>query len=148
MMNCGNCGSKSLSRVNQKGKLCQWTDYPSIPLLFDFIATECSICGNVSFTHDDLEKRDAACKASVKKIVRKLIEMTLDREQIDQIVLADRLGVSPIYLSSIKNGKKTPAFKLFNLLKILALSEQGYAISDPKLDLSRNFKVQRTEKST
>lgn len=69
---------------------------------------------------DDSRKLDQAAEDSILDQVHIFIDRIIKRENCTQVELAQRLGVTSQYLSSIKNGTNIPGFQTFNFLKVLA----------------------------
>ena len=64
------------------------------------------------------------CKTDDSDRVKKykdFIETIIGRERCKQIDIAERIGRSPEYLSSIKSGANLPSFSIFNFLVPLCL---------------------------
>ena len=74
---------------------------------------------------------DKAIEESVRTQVFKFIEIIIQREKCAQGDLAQRLGVTPQYLSAIKSGSKLPGYQTFNFLKILAANAQAFRLASP-----------------
>jgi len=135
MKKCGNCGSKELSKRNQKGKIFPWRDYPAVQLIADVMFMECHQCNNVVLSVSDHQKLDEVIVKSIQYATSSLIGMILLKSKCTQVELSIHAGVSKEYLSEIKSGRKQPSFQMFTLLKILAFGKDAFSISDPKYEL-------------
>jgi DNA-binding transcriptional regulator YiaG len=128
---CGECGSKEVSLIDQKGKPFPWKDYPAVFLAGDLKVLECELCHNLILSGSDVKKLSTVLVQSVSKNTMTFIETVLMREKCTQVELATRLGVTPEYLSEIKSGRKQPSFQTYNFLKTLASDPKSFAVSDP-----------------
>jgi transcriptional regulator with XRE-family HTH domain len=60
----------------------------------------------------------------------------------DQKEIAKRVGVTPEYLSEVKNGRAVPSFQFFNFLKTIALNgKRTFEIASPDIQMDSNNKV-------
>lgn len=132
-LRCGECASRNIKKTDLRGQRFLWKDYPSVLLTKDFSAAQCEDCGEIVFTGSDAKDFDEAIRRSIKQQVATFIDVILEREPgLTQTTLAERLGISPEYLSEIKSGRKQPAFGVFNFLKTLALDKKAFKESDPE----------------
>jgi hypothetical protein len=115
-MRCGECGSKNLALTNIKGSYVPWKDYTQVELLFDQKVNVCGECGNHIYTSKDLVELDVNIARSVQSKVATSLQYFFDRG-LQQDSLADALGVTPEFLSTVKKGKKRLSFTTFNLLQ-------------------------------
>jgi hypothetical protein len=81
------------------------------------------------------EKLDLAIEESIRTQVNLFINKVLEREHCKQVDLAERIGVTPEYLSALKSGSRIPAFQTFNFLKVLAVNEQAFKLANPNAKL-------------
>ena len=128
---CGNCGSKDLVELENKGPF-PWKDFPMVFLAHGISMQKCHNCGETIMPASLAPKIDKAILESISNQVKEYIAQIIDREKALQIELSQRLGVTPEYLSEIKSGRKIPSFQTYNFLKVLAQDKKAYAISDPK----------------
>ena len=128
---CGNCGSNKLVEANSYGPFV-WRDFPAIQTLKSMHILKCSSCSETITSLSAGPKLDQLIEESICENIRKFITKIIEREDTLQIDLSHRLGVTPEYLSEIKSGRKIPSFQTYNFLKVLALDEKAYRISDPK----------------
>jgi len=131
---CGNCGSFKIKKVAYHGPF-PWKDYPQIYLVRPFKMDQCQVCGETMGPVGEGEKIDRAIEESIRAQVRLFIDKITKREKCKQIDLAERLGVTPEYLSALKTGAKIPAFQTFNFLKVLAVNEQAFQLANPAAKL-------------
>lgn len=131
---CGNCGNKTMSLQKVAGPF-PWKDFPAVQLVAAIELLKCSSCGETGLRPNDSDRIDRAVEASIRVISRVLVDSILSREACSQIALAARIGVTPEYLSGIKNGLRTPGFQTFNMLKILAEGHDAFLAADPLFQL-------------
>ena len=131
---CGNCGAKSISKKPTIGPF-PWKDYPKVYLVTPIELHQCDVCGEYMGPAGEGAMIDEAIEASIKAQVRLFVEKIVEREKCTQVDLAERIGVTPEFLSNIKNGLKTPGFQTFNFLKILAVDEQAFRLASPSAKL-------------
>jgi hypothetical protein len=112
-----------------------WKDYPQVYLVKPFDTDQCQVCGETMGSAGEGEKIDRAIEESIRTQVRLFIDRIIEREHCKQVDLAERLGVTPEYLSSLKAGSKLPAFQTFNFLKVLAVNEQAFQLASPAAKL-------------
>lgn len=134
MRRCGDCGSREIKKVSASGMSFPWKDFPSISITnSDLKLLKCAICGNVMQLASDSEAIDGAIVQSIIQQTRGFIDRVILKEECTQVELArNHLGITPEHLSVIKSGKQIPSFQLFTLLKILALTPNGYKVSSPE----------------
>lgn len=138
-MRCGECGSKNIKIRNVAGKTFRWKDFSKVTLSQKLELNVCQECENVILLLADGEKLDTAIEASVFEQVRLAISAIKENQGCDQKDIAERLGISPEYLSEIKNGRQTPSFQLFNFLKTLALDRKAFEAAAPEVHI--DFKI-------
>lgn len=117
MQRCGVCGSKELEKNNIKGTTHPWKDYLQVELLYDQDCVICQKCGNQIMTPRDLAELDKNIVASIKTRIDQAIRVLTERFGVTQENVARALGVTPEYLSMVKNGNKRLSFTTFNLLQ-------------------------------
>jgi|GEM_PF-4897679 len=115
-MRCGECGNRKFKLINIKGTFHPWKDYSRVELLNDQEVLACDVCGNQIFDSAALEALDLNIVESIKMKVSSAIRYFTERLKISQEDLAEALGVTPEYLSTVKTGKKRLSFTAFNLL--------------------------------
>jgi DNA-binding transcriptional regulator YiaG len=120
-LRCGECGERKFHRQNVRGKFSTpWRDFPRAYLTKDLSILVCAQCNNYAIAGDDAERMDLAMNASVCDQASQFIEVIKAKANITGIKLASLIGITPEYLSMISNGKRTPSFQVWNLLKIIA----------------------------
>lgn len=127
---CGNCGKKTMQLQQVHGPFA-WKDFSSVTLLEPIELLKCTNCNEIGFRPKDGGAVDHAAEATIRSLTGKLITTILERENCSQLILAERVGITPEYLSGIKTGTRTPGFQTFNILKIFAEEHSAFAISDP-----------------
>lgn len=127
---CGNCGLFEMKLTKTQGPFC-WRDFPRVTLVQPIELLKCSQCGEHGLRAGDSKLLDKAVEASIRTYAKEWIEMVLTREECSQVELAGHVGITPEYLSWVKNGVRTPAFQTFNMLKTLASDPRAFVISDP-----------------
>ncbi|OFZ18046.1 MAG: hypothetical protein A2Z20_08005 [Bdellovibrionales bacterium RBG_16_40_8] len=128
---CGNCGSKNIKAVDYEGQSMPWKDYRAVLLTETFEALQCQKCNELILNAKQARSLDAVVESAITHQINIFIKMILQREHCTQIDLASHLGITEVYLSEIKSGKKIPRFQTFNFLKTLALDKASFKISDP-----------------
>lgn len=127
---CGNCGKKTMQLQQVLGTF-SWKDFSSITLLEPIELLKCTNCNEIGLRPKDSGVIDHAAEATIRSLTGKLITTILERENCSQLTLAERVGITPEYLSGIKTGTRTPGFQTFNILKIFAEEHSAFEISDP-----------------
>lgn len=128
---CGNCGSNKLTETETNGPF-KWKDFPAVYTKQNVPVIKCNTCHESIISMTTGQKIDQLIEQSLCENIKKYINKIIEREDTLQIDLSGRLGVTPEYLSEIKSGRKIPSFQTYNFLKVLALDEKAYRISDPK----------------
>ena len=131
---CGNCGNKTMELQSVKGPF-PWKDFSAVSLLAPIELLKCSKCGELGYRPKDAETIDRAVEATIRALTGMFIESIISREKCSQLVLAERVGITPEYLSGIKTGTRTPGFQTFNILKILAEDPSAFQVSDPLFEI-------------
>jgi DNA-binding transcriptional regulator YiaG len=131
---CGNCGSFDVKKSAYFGPL-PWKDYPQVYLVKPFETNQCQVCNETMGPAGEGEKMDQAIEDSIRTQVNLFITKILEREHCKQVDLAERIGVTPEYLSALKSGARIPAFQTFNFLKVLAVNEQAFKLASPSAKL-------------
>ncbi len=132
---CGNCGSNKLMETDTNGPF-MWKDFPAVHIKKSVVVLKCGACSETIISLAAGQKIDQFIEESLCENIKKYIIKIIEREDTLQIDLCIRLGVTPEYLSEIKSGRKIPSFQTYNFLKVLALNEKAYQISDPKNKIS------------
>lgn len=127
---CGNCGKKMM-RLQQVDGPFSWKDFSSVTLIESIELLKCDHCNEIAIRPKDASTIDHAAEATIRALTGKLITTIIEREKCSQLVLAERVGVTPEYISQIKTGSRTPGFQTFNILKIFAEEPSAFKISDP-----------------
>lgn len=119
---CSECGKKALVKTNVSENFSTpWKDYKSVPVVVELEIFVCNSCGNYALSSEDLRKIDQAAESSVRIWTRMFIDSILKKSHFKQHKLAEYLGLSSVYLSELRQEKRTPKFQLWNILKIVAL---------------------------
>jgi hypothetical protein len=116
MKRCGKCGKSKFGIKNIKGTFHEWKDYTHVELLEDQQVTVCENCGNVIMGIADVLVLDKNIRNSIKRKLTDAILFLTNEAKVPQLDLASALGITPEYLSMVKNGKKKLSFTAFNLL--------------------------------
>jgi DNA-binding transcriptional regulator YiaG len=114
-----------------------WKDFSSIRLFHPVELLKCSSCGEIGYRPKDTKEIDRATEATIRTLTGAFISAILAREGCSQIILAQRIGVTPEYLSGLKSGSRTPGFQTFNILKIFAEDRPAFQISDPTFEVKQ-----------
>lgn len=136
---CGECGEKIFKRRNLNGSVSMpWRDFPIAYVTKDLELWTCENCGNYVITAGDAEKIDAAVEASIRDQTSQFIDIIKSKSGKSLEELSAIIGISPQYLSNIRNEKRTPSFHLWNLLKIIAICPKDLIQKmDPSLDIRK-----------
>lgn len=141
-MTCGECGSKNIKKQNVNGRIFRWKDFSSIKNTQDLELLVCDDCQNIITRSGEGQLIDEAIKASISSQVNLAINKIKSINKCEQKEIARRLGVTPEYLSEVKNGKSVPSFQFFNFLKTIALDERrAFDIANPEIQIDLDFKV-------
>jgi DNA-binding transcriptional regulator YiaG len=120
-LRCGECGERRFERQNVKGQFSTpWRDFPHAYLTKDLRLLVCGNCANYAIDDDDADQIDLAMDASVRDQTSQFIDVIKSKANITAMKLASLVGITPEYLSMIYNGKRTPSFQVWNLLKLVA----------------------------
>ncbi len=138
-LRCGECGERKFGWQNVNGKFTTaWRDYPRAFLTKDLDLLVCGNCGNYAIVDDEADKIDLAMDASVRDQTAQFIDVIKSKAGITAAKLASAVGVSPEYLSMLSNEKKTPAYRVWNILKIIARDPKRITMEmDPNWDLRK-----------
>ncbi len=120
-MRCGECGNKNLKLENIKGTTHPWKDFVGVELLQDQEVLVCQNCKNKVLSLKNINELERNIRntlhektcAAIKRLAK---ELGLTQEQ-----LAVSLGVTPEYVSKVKNKKAILSFTLFNLLQSFSI---------------------------
>ncbi len=134
---CSECGKKHYERKNIVGFWDHpWADYPCVFLLNAVPLWICTNCKNVASVKGDSENLDCVIEDSIREQTSQFIEIIKAKGQISSERVAQIIGISPSYLASLHQKKKTPSFNLWNELKAIAISpEEMIKRLDPSWDL-------------
>lgn len=141
---CGNCGQFEMKVTKTQGPF-KWKDFQQVTLVKPLDLLRCATCGEHGLRPGDSSQLDKAIEASIRTYAKEWIEMILAREECSQVELATRVGITPEYLSWVKNGARTPAFQTFNMLKTFASDPRAFLISDPFMEMIENIKEDVSE---
>lgn len=142
---CGDCGAKAYEKSLVKGKWNKpWKDFPAIYLTKGIELWVCGECSAYAVTPLDAKKIDEAIEAAIRSQASQFLEIIHGKSGLTYEVIAHRLGYSNAYISSIKTASKTPAFKLWNQLKAIAIDPKAAMASlDPDFDPIQNNLILR-----
>lgn len=137
---CGECGEKAYKMQKIEGQWKKpWKDFPSVFLTKTLELWVCGECSVHAVTPKDSEKIDAAIEASIRSQVSQFLDIINAKSGLKFEAIAVRLGYSPSYISSLKNEKTTPAFKLWNQLKSISINpKREMEQLDPDFDIIAN----------
>lgn len=131
MRRCGECGSSEIKLEDIKGIAVPWKDYTSVFISQSHKFHRCQNCGNFIYKVGDAEILDGLIEASIRDQTKQFINLVLGREKCEQKELALHIGVTPEYLSNLKQGR-IPGFQTYNFLKTLAMSgHKTFEVSRP-----------------
>lgn len=133
---CTECGSEKVILIEQKGTAFPWKDYPGVVLKQSLKLRQCADCGDIITNLEESEQLEDYLIESINKQVALFIDAIIKREQVSQVELAQKMGVSPEYLTEVKKGRKQPSYQIFNLLKILAHNAKAYELSSKEYDFT------------
>jgi hypothetical protein len=135
-LRCGGCGNRELERKNMRGVLrSPWKDYPFVFLTKDLELWHCPKCNETPYESGDPDRVDEAMEASIRDQASQFIDIIKGKAGCSIEEMANRIGISPEYLSSIRSQKKTPSFTVWNVLKVIASDPKAmFAHFDPRID--------------
>lgn len=137
---CGECGQKAYAYQSIKGQWKKpWKDFPSVFLTKQLEVCVCSNCGAYASAAGDAEKIDAAIENSIRDQVSQFLDVIHSKSGLNFETIAQRLGYSPSYISTLRQKNATPAFKLWNQLKSISI-DPPYEMKnlDPDYDIIEN----------
>lgn len=114
---CLTCGG-SVKRKNIKGATFPWKDFPVVGLCFDVFLMVCENCGEFSVRRSETEALDKALEDSIKQKTADNLRLLMKKLNLNQKGLAEKVGITPVYLSELIRGKKTPSFNFYKLIEI------------------------------
>ena len=138
-LRCGECGKRRFEQQNVKGKFSSpWRDFPRAFLTKDLTILVCNNCGNYAIVGNDAGNVDQAMTASVRNQTAQFIDVIKSKADITSVKLASLVGVTPEYLSMLANEKKTPTYRIWNILKIIARDPKRITTEmDPEWDFRK-----------
>lgn len=137
---CGECGEKTYVKQAIKGQWKKpWKDFPSVFLTKQLELYVCSNCGAYASTAGDTGKIDEAIENSIRDQVSQFLDIIHSKSGLNFETIAQRLGYSPSYISTLRQKNATPAFKLWNQLKSISI-DPSYEMKnlDPDYDIIEN----------
>lgn len=142
---CSECGKVAYKKTAVKGLWKHpWKDFPCVYLMDSHELWICSNCNNVAMVKGDSEILDSIIEDSVRSQIAQFIQQIKTKAEVTNEFLADTIGVSPSYLASLNNKKKTPSFHVWNVLKAIALEPtEMLKRFDPEMDLIKEKIVYR-----
>ena len=137
---CGECGQKAYVMQSIKGQWKKpWKDFPSVFLTTNLAVWVCSACGTYASASGDAARIDEAVESSIRDQVSQFLNVIHSKSGLSFEVIAQRLGYSPSYVSTLRQKNATPAFKLWNQLKAISINpKQEMANLDPDYDIIEN----------
>ncbi len=122
---CGECGEKTYVKRTIKGHWKKpWKDYPSVFLTKKLEVWVCSACHSYASVSSDAQMIDQAIEQSIREQISQFLDIIHSKSGLNFEVIAQRLGYSPSYISTLRQKNATPAFKLWNQLKSIAINPQ------------------------
>ena len=119
---CGECGEKAYVKQSIKGQWKKpWKDFPSIFLTKQLELYMCSSCGAYVSGAGDAGKIDEAIENSIRDQVSQFLDIIHSKSGLNFETIAQRLGYSASYISTLRQKNATPAFKLWNQLKSISI---------------------------
>ena len=136
---CGECGKREFKLCNVNGKFtAPWKTFPKVFLTKDLELPICQNCGNYAIVGDGAERMNAALEASIRDQTAQFITIIKSKSGMTAAKLGEIVGVSAEYLSLLSKEKRTPTYKLWNLLKIIARDPRRIALEmEPNWDLRK-----------
>jgi DNA-binding transcriptional regulator YiaG len=136
---CGKCGEQTLKKINVNGVASfPWKDFPAVFITRDLELWTCASCGETAMTRGDAQRTDEAIEGTIRDQTSQFIDIIKSKAGVTGIVLAEMVGVSPTYLSSLHSGKRTPSFQLWNLLKMIAMDPTKMtSMANPHRDIRK-----------
>lgn len=134
---CGECGQKAYVKRSIKGQWKKpWKDYPSVFLTKTLEVWVCSSCGHYASAARDAARIDNAVENSIRDQTSQFLDIIHSKSGLTFDVIAQRLGYSASYISTLRQRNATPAFKLWNQLKSISTDpKKEMAILDPDYDI-------------
>jgi hypothetical protein len=84
----------------------------------------CSVCNSYATVSSDAQMIDQAIEQSIREQISQFLDIIHSKSGLNFEVIAQRLGYSPSYISTLRQKNATPAFKLWNQLKSIAINPQ------------------------
>jgi hypothetical protein len=137
---CGECGQKSYVLQKMKGHWKKpWKDFPSVFLTKNLELWICSACGTYASLVGDAARIDEAVESSIRDQISQFLNIIHSKSGLSFEVIAQRLGYSASYISTLRQKNATPAFKLWNQLKAVSINPKlEMANLDPDFDIIGN----------
>jgi hypothetical protein len=137
---CGECGQKAYVKQSIKGHWKKpWKDFPSVFLTKSLDVWVCSACAAYASVPGDAARIDDAVENSIRDQVSQFLNIIHSKSGFSFEVIAQRLGYSPSYVSTLRQKNATPAFKLWNQLKAVSINPKlEMANLDPDYDIIGN----------
>ena len=125
LFRCAECGGHVVDATGP-GRAHQYHPGVELPIPADFAVPTCKSCGETYFS---VERGDALAKAQrpafdawLKSRSAELVPLLVARHRVSLRHLETACGLTPTYLSHVKNGRKTPSLMLVRLLEAFASS--------------------------
>jgi hypothetical protein len=137
---CGECGQNAYAKQSIKGQWKKpWKDFPSVFLTKSLEIWVCSACGCYASASADAARIDEALESSIRDQISQFLDVIHSKSGLTFEVIAQRLGYSASYVSTLRQRNATPAFKLWNQLKSISINpKQEMANLDPDYDIIEN----------
>jgi len=136
---CGECGKREFEVQNVNGKFsAPWKTFPKVFLTKDLELPICLNCGNYIIVGDAADRINAALEASIRDQTAQFLTIIKSKAGITAAKLGELVGVSAEYLSLLGSEKRTPTYKVWNLLKIIARDPKRISLEmEPNWDLRK-----------
>lgn len=137
---CGECGQKAYVTKAIKGQWKRpWKDFPSVFLTKSLDVWVCSACGSYASVAGDAARIDEAVENAIRDQVSQFLNVIHSKSGLSFEIIAQRLGYSPGYISTLRQKNATPAFKLWNQLKSISINPKLEMTNlDPDFDIIGN----------
>ncbi len=121
---CSNCGDGYMKRSARAGRVLR--DYKGFDIVLphDHVLKECESCGEISFSHDDMQALSDLIEAEYRRLLNESASRSIDailaKKNITVASLERSLNLSLGYLSRVRNGSTDGGRPLAMLLALLA----------------------------
>lgn len=116
---CGDCGHVGFLKKDMAGILSvPHKEFPSVLITQSCLLWVCEKCNEVGLFSGDLKAE--VIEASIREQTAIFLSVALKKTNMKATKLATLLGVTPQYLSMLRNGTKTPGYSIWNTLRMIA----------------------------